>query len=298
MRELPMREEVTRLRFVPLAFTCSLVVLLAAQPLAATDFIRGDTNGDGEVTLADSLYLFGHLFWGTPLACEATGDFENDEAISLIDGIRILQFVAADGSPPAAPFPVAGPDTTNDPDGFQTPCDAYGGGTSFEDPAARLEVLPAVALGGEDVHAVITVAVSNSLRLGSIGGVLRADADIFQDVLYDNRDPVGIQELTTFRTAFRMGRVEDNRIHFGMIASIFDPVWIEPGEDVPMMAFTVCLKPGTPAGEYPLTLESAEFGRGLEPVVDERGNVEMNDDAGFGIEPERLNGTLTVLVDV
>ena len=274
------------------------VLLTVRQPLPAVDFVRGDANSDGRVTVADSLFLLGDLFWGTQLSCEAAGDFDNDERVEFVDAVRILVFVTLGGDPPAAPFPDPGPDTTTDPDGHQTSCDSYGGVSPVEDPAARLEVLPALATGGEDVHAVISVAASNSVRLGSLSGTIRVDADIFEDVLYDNRDPVGIQFLTDLTTGFRRGRVEENRIHFAMISNFHEPEWIEPGEEAPVMAFTVCLKPGTPAGEYPLVLETAEFGRGIEYLRDEQGNAEINEDAGLSIEPELVSGTLTVLADV
>src|SRR2546422_3514042 len=67
-----------------------MVLLSTAGPLGAVDFIRGDTNGDGVVSISDSSHLLANLFFGIELQCEATGDFDNDDRLNLTDAFKIL----------------------------------------------------------------------------------------------------------------------------------------------------------------------------------------------------------------
>ena len=95
-------------RFRRLPGRAMACLFLAATPLSATDFLRGDVNGDGNVSVADAAFLFSSLFFGAPsrLECEASADFEGDGRIDLSDGLSILRFVligsidAAGSGPP------------------------------------------------------------------------------------------------------------------------------------------------------------------------------------------------------
>src|SRR2546426_2632461 len=165
-----------------------MVLLSTAGPLGAVDFIRGDTNGDGVVSISDSSHLLANLFFGIELQCEATGDFDNDDRLNLTDAFKILRFVAGTEEPPAPPFPNSGPDTTTDPSGYLTPCKSYGGRSPLEDPAAKLEILDAVAAGGEDVHARIVLSMSSSKPIGAYSGTGNICGDLVENALYANWD--------------------------------------------------------------------------------------------------------------
>ena len=96
-----------------------LIVLLVggSAPLFAggSPFLRGDTNDDGSVDIADAIGLLGVLFTpgSNPLACEDAGDANDDGSVDVADAISILGFLFTPGTPPLPePFPNPGFDGT------------------------------------------------------------------------------------------------------------------------------------------------------------------------------------------
>ena len=84
----------------------------------ASDFRRGDANGDGGVNLSDALAVVNYLFRnGKPPACPDSADFDDRDDIELTDMILIMNFLfnGVDLSAPPGPFQ-CGPDPT--PDGL------------------------------------------------------------------------------------------------------------------------------------------------------------------------------------
>jgi hypothetical protein len=76
-------------------------------------FIRGDCNADGNVDLADVIFLGLRLFTAESFypcreACESNGD----GAVDIADMIYIANFLFLDGPPPAEPFPDCGEDSS------------------------------------------------------------------------------------------------------------------------------------------------------------------------------------------
>ena len=58
----------------------------------AGGFIRGDTNGDGSVDIADPVFALNHLFAGGPgPECEDRGDFNDDGSFDVSDPIFVTQ---------------------------------------------------------------------------------------------------------------------------------------------------------------------------------------------------------------
>ena len=79
----------------------------------ADDFIRGDSNSDGELNISDAQHTLRWLFLaGREPDCPAAADANDDETVDISDPIRVLEYLFLGGSPPAPPFPVAGPDPT------------------------------------------------------------------------------------------------------------------------------------------------------------------------------------------
>ena len=90
---------------VLLGFLCSAV--------AADDFIRGDSNSDGEVNISDAQYTLRWLFLaGSEPDCLAAADTNDDESVDISDAINTLDYLFLGGFQPAPPFPVAGADPT------------------------------------------------------------------------------------------------------------------------------------------------------------------------------------------
>ncbi len=78
-------------------------------------FMRGDSNADGTVNIADAIYVLGFLFGGEePPPCRDAGDANDDGAINIADAIATLgHLFGGEGNLPA-PFGVCGTDPTGD----------------------------------------------------------------------------------------------------------------------------------------------------------------------------------------
>jgi hypothetical protein len=75
---------------------------LAPLPL----FLRGDSNGDGEVDLSDGVVLLDFLFRGTEtIPCASGADADDSGQLEISDAIRIFNFLFSGGTPPATPGP-------------------------------------------------------------------------------------------------------------------------------------------------------------------------------------------------
>jgi len=107
----------------PLQTLCLLTALVlpryaAAQSpggdetaLSSAFFLRGDCNGQGDVSLSDSLFLLYYLFLGSAEPpCLAACDANDDGVVagSLSDALHILNYLFLGGPQPPAPFPECG----------------------------------------------------------------------------------------------------------------------------------------------------------------------------------------------
>lgn len=64
-------------------------------------FTRGDANGDGEINMADAIYLINYLYKDDlPPVPLAAGDANCDDFVDLADVIALLNFLFRDGPPP------------------------------------------------------------------------------------------------------------------------------------------------------------------------------------------------------
>ena len=258
--------------FAPLTAVLLCVALTQPSlPVGATDFIRGDTSGDGNVDLGDAYLLLAHLFSGVALECRTAADADDSGRVNFSDAIIILNSLKSPDIQIAAPYPEPGPDTTANID--NQPCDSYGGGQPVDDPAAELGLLEAVANGGE---ATITVYVSSSRDIAGY----QADIDMSTSPV-DGVPPSGLdpffgtprfpdpQDLTLpaeeDRFPLTYVRPVDDVIRFGYLRGpVYLPNdWIPAGNQTPVLRFDVCLEAGTPAGEYPIQLQSGSLIDGL-----------------------------------
>ncbi len=86
-----------------------------AELTAYNDFLRGDSNTDGDVDVSDVIYTLGYLVSGGPAPiCQDAADANDDGSLDLSDSILGLSFLYLGRSPPPLPYPSAGRDTTVD----------------------------------------------------------------------------------------------------------------------------------------------------------------------------------------
>ena len=95
-----------------------LVLALVAHPRVCrgdVEFIRGDVNGDGRVTISDAIRL---VLWldndYDPPPCRDAADVDDNGVIDSVDVDYLLQSWDLGGRPIPPPFPEPGPDPTPD----------------------------------------------------------------------------------------------------------------------------------------------------------------------------------------
>lgn len=84
------------------------MVTYSSAPLVA--FVRGDSDGDGAVDLADAIQLLGWITGGGEPGCWTAADVNGDMRIDISDPIALLGYLFASELPPVAPFPGCGTD--------------------------------------------------------------------------------------------------------------------------------------------------------------------------------------------
>jgi len=99
------------------------------QPAAVTilepAFIRGDCGGDGDVSIADAIFLLASLFdTAVVVPCRDACDANDDGALNIADPVRALGYLFGGEGPLAAPFPACG----TDPNPDDLPCASPPGG--------------------------------------------------------------------------------------------------------------------------------------------------------------------------
>lgn len=78
-------------------------------------FIRGDSNGDSLVDISDAIATLNYLFLGkAEMSCLDAADADDSGEVNITDAIRVLDHLFQGGAPPPPPYPLAGPDPTED----------------------------------------------------------------------------------------------------------------------------------------------------------------------------------------
>ena len=97
---------------LPCNFATASVTLKSTR----VPFLRGDSNGNGRVTISDAIHTLGHLFLGSHPSpeCSKALDSNDDGAVNISDPLYTLRFLFLGGPPIAAPYPSCGNDPTVD----------------------------------------------------------------------------------------------------------------------------------------------------------------------------------------
>ncbi|MFN0060522.1 MAG: hypothetical protein ACKVX7_18855 [Planctomycetota bacterium] len=161
--------------FVPLLSTgmgLSLAVFLTAVFLTSSafsqsppQFIRGDSNADGLLNVADPIYLLEFLFiGGPPPPCRDSADANDSGALDIADATAILGYLFVPGfvlgglvGEPSDDLPSPSPDCGSDPttDGLGCdlfpPCGTYPPppGAPILNPYTTSTIIPTVSISGQ-----------------------------------------------------------------------------------------------------------------------------------------------------
>ncbi len=281
----------------------ALILLGMIGHLPAADFVRGDVNGDGRLTLADAYFMVKWAYRGGPPpeclnAADISDQGEFGSRFPPRSGSRFMDDVVLDFGPPRPPYPNPGPDPTPNVDA-SIDCVSSGGNPPLQDPGAEFAILDATALGGQDDKVTITVAVSNSRPIagyfgrihfeGSINGEL-ADPGGFRwdpgiGVFKDLTGTLYRRTPEDLLGSYHWGRILGETLQFGFIGSIreFNPGFIPPGQGVAVAEIDLCLLRNTKKGRYAMTLEIAEL---------------VDAETAHSIPPRLQSGFLTVEADL
>jgi len=99
----------------PILAACAAALLFASSGASlATDFIRGDANSDGNVTISDVTRTLAWLFLGggEPECVNSADSDDNGYFPNITDGVTTLNTLFLGNLPHLSPFPAPGPDPT------------------------------------------------------------------------------------------------------------------------------------------------------------------------------------------
>ncbi|MGE3164589.1 MAG: hypothetical protein AB7O52_06770 [Planctomycetota bacterium] len=167
------------MRVLPWLLSALLLFVGAGVTWAESPFLRGDTNADGSVNIADAVTELSYLFGGAPLSCADAADANDDGQLDLADVVFLLSYTVGGGSQPLPPpgGGSCGQDPT--PDGLGCAAHAACG------PSAPLEFLfpmdgQAIDYEGSYIFGVTGVAGAQSYRftMSQGGGVLYSATEV------------------------------------------------------------------------------------------------------------------------
>ena len=271
--------------FATLAFL--LAVLDASAVPAQAEFVRGDVNLDGRVSISDTeswICIFFCDFFPTP--CQDAADVDDNGYVDIADMIHGLQVIFtdlpdSDGSMPggiAAPYPQPGLDPTED----NLSCESY----EVTEPLESDEVVSidhVRAAPGELVR--VPVRISVDAICAGVQLAVRYEPDLFTPIDIEGLEPQTRSELIFGNTIFAADDPDQLRWHF--IANRLFPgeavLWlahefdllspignVQPGEDLHIFNIPGVVSPGAGRGDR-IALEivehTAEDGTLLRPEL-------------------------------
>ncbi len=80
----------------------------------ATEFLRGNANGDTSLDISDAVATLGYLFARGKVGCVKACDTNDDGRVNIADPVALLGYLFALAAPPAEPFWSCGNDATSD----------------------------------------------------------------------------------------------------------------------------------------------------------------------------------------
>lgn len=283
----------------------ALFVVTPRPAAAQEEFLRGDVNTDGRISISDSLMLRRWLFNGDrPPPCHDAADFDNDGHEDLRDQILVLVYLFLGGESPAAPYPEVGPDT---PDDDAIGCAAYDVVEPVEtEDLIRIDDIEAAP--GEEVR--IPVLVSNSVEVEAFQIVVAYDPEVLEVQRVDQpSDDPGLLWGGTFYES-----LSDNKYPYyftltpdpdeGIFVVGFIPDLIATGSELPpgndVAVFHVPavvspeVQPGTSISLEPTNLEdNLGYGRAsLRNELTHRGEARY-----VSVEPRLEGGIMKIVVD-
>ena len=299
------REPVQKYSFsMSLVFLVSLAFIfigISAKVFSDDEFLRGDVNADGRVSISDSLMIRRFLFNGDrPPTCRDSADVNDDKFINISDQIEILRFLFLDGPSPESPFPENGPDPTQDD---KLTCESY----SLIEPQQTTDLIrigDVNAAAGDQVQ--VPVFVTNSVEIEAFQLVVEYDPATFSPNVSVSTSS-GISREGSYYDG-----LEPNSGDFGAVSATdeadifvvgFIPAFIEIGFELPAgeekLAFNITgsIPEDAPEGIVSLTPVNGPGGEGIGPAGMRNELTHAGDARFVSIVPEVKAGLLNIVGD-
>ena len=246
------------------------------------DFLRGDVNTDGNLSLSDIIMLRRFLFDGAAVpACLDSADATDNDSLNLCDAIAILRVLFQNPGwtqSLAEPSLVPGPDPT--PFGVDPPhsCDpGFPQGPTLplgcleysveppQDSADLLRIGDVTAAPGAEVR--LPIHLTTTLEIDAVQlivsydpAVLEIDAETalsFEDTFFETADhPFGAASVDASNGLLVAGIAGD------LILSGHE---VGPGEDIRIAWLNARVKDDAPSGRVPVDLSNGPDGLGVGP---------------------------------
>ena len=251
----------------------SILVVTAAAPwIGAADFLRGDANDDGAVSISDTYSIVRALFHTSDFGtCTSAFDANDDGRVDLSDAFTVALSVWGAQVGLCAPYPDMGPNPNT---GTRLTCVDYGNGSAISESTAQLRIRDAEA--GDDGRVVFTIEATSTRPIAGYEVRVRVEGDIFAaERTADSTDLTGTEE-----GGLLDGRVLEETLIVTHLTSFSEEVSIDnAASGLSMTDVEVCLDRGTSAGQYTVTIESGEL---------------VDFETARAIETELVGGVLTV----
>lgn len=275
-----------------------LPILALSTTSPGQDFLRGDANRDGKVSVSDGITIRRHLFAGAWFpACRDAADANDDGRLMLDDEIEILRRLIG---PPAsywtvplpAPYPAPGEDPTADELDCSDPVtpaeateDAVELGSVTASPGDRVEV-PILLTTSVSVEA-LQLVVAYDPAVVTVESKLELDGTYFDRFAGDEGfHPVNLVTM----------RPEEGVFTVGLLGSVaYDGYAIEPGEGIVVgkivARVSASVEPGTVISLEPT---NGEDGSGTGPNGALNELTHKGDARYLSILPRTLGAALRV----
>jgi hypothetical protein len=276
-------------------------------------FLRGDVNGDGQVSLSDVITIRRWQFvgqGGPQPTCMDAADVNDDGEADFTDGIQIFFMLFVDngtwGTPSIPePYPVAGVDVMPDSLG----CESYTV-TPAEVSDDVIRVGEVTASPGQEVE--VPIFITTSVPVDAFQIALSYDPNLFTPS-GNNRDPLDF-EGTVYaafpprhgtdpipQAGFLQSDAEEGVIVVGVVGDfVFDTYEIPPGEDLLVVKIRGTVSPAAiPGTSIEFTPTNGPDGRGVKAPLNIRNELTYRGETRFvSVLPEMVPGRIGIVDDI
>ncbi len=228
----------------------SLIAILLSFGLSsinAEEVLRGDANGDGEVSISDVQVILNHHFRELTSPCVDAFDVNDDGVSWANDAWDLAFYLLGSGDPPSEPFPSRG-------EAADPACESFNPIPPLEDEIAAVNLLDiSMESSGK---AFIQIEIQHSTSLGSFHFKIEDPGQILRVSEGDEISPLdysGLLDMKFIRSS------EGDLLVVGVVGALYEQFLPASPDPQLILEIPVCIESGVELGTYPLRITDAEF---------------------------------------